>query len=134
MSDPLTYQNVVAELLIRIPSFAAVRKSDDSYISQDDDGPHLVFADFARFLLEHLNSQSHGPEVEEILARSFKLLDEMLTSPDPEVVNVAQVAVFEAFAEDPNALAIAECYMSKEANVVLEHWLQRWLEWLRWNE
>ncbi len=130
MLEPLTYQNVVGELLRRIPSFAVVRNTDDSYVSYDDDSPHLVFADFSRFLLEHLSSQTKGEEDEQTLAHSFKLLDEMLTSSDPEVVNVAQVAVFEPFADQPNVLEIAKCYISKEANIVLEEWLQRWLKWL----
>lgn len=133
MLDRLTYQNVVGELLRRIPSFAAVRNSDDSYVSQDDDSPHLVFADFARFLLDHLSSQSREEEVEEILARSFKLLDEMLTSSDPEVANVAQVGVFEAFGEQPDVLANARSYLSEEANIVVEEWTQRWLNWCRFN-
>jgi hypothetical protein len=135
MLAPLTYQTVVGELLRRIPSFAAERNTDNSYISQDDDSPYLVFADFSRFLLKLLSSQTRGGEnVEETLARSFKLLDEMLTSPDPEVVNVAQVGVFEPFAEQPNALTIAKSYISEEANIVLDKWKQRWLNWLRLND
>ena len=130
MLNPLTYQNVVGELLRRLPSFATARNTDDSYISYDDDSPHLVFADFARFLLERLNSRTKGEEDEQTLAPSFGLLDEMLTSSDPEVVNVAQVAVFEEFADEPSVLAIARSYMSEEANYVIEKWLQRWLQWL----
>lgn len=134
MLDQLTYKNVVGELLRRIPSFAAVRNSDDSYVSQDDDSPHLVFADFSRFLLERLSSQSTGEEVEETLARSFEFLDEMLTSSDPEVVNVAQVGVFEAFADEPAVLAIAQSYISEKANIVVEEWVQRWLNWCQYQD
>lgn len=130
MLNPLTYQNVVGELLRRIPSFATARNTDASYISQDDDSLHLVFADFSRFLLNRLNSPTKGEEDEQTLERGFAMLDEMLTSSDPAVVNVAQVEVFEAFADQPNVLAIAKCYMSEEGNYVIEKWLQRWLQWL----
>ena len=130
MSDPLTYENVVGELLRRIPSFAAVRNTDESYISNDDDSPHLVFADFSRFLLEHLYTQSEGEGNEQMLAQSFKLLDEMLTSSDGLVVNVAQVEVFEVLADHPNVLAIVKCYLSEEARIIMEKWLRRWLKWL----
>jgi hypothetical protein len=133
MLNHLTYQNVVEELLARVPSFAELRKEDDSYVSYRDDSPHLVFGDFARFLLERLNAPSKTGEDELILQRGFKLLDEMLTSSDPEVVNLAEVGVFEAFAEQPEALAIAKCYLSEEANIILEEWLKGWLEWLQQN-
>ena len=130
----MTYENVVGELLRRIHSFEAVRQSDDSYISQGDDSPYLVFADFSRFLLERLNSQSNADNDAEILRHSFMLLDEMLTSSDPEVVNLAEVAVFEPLADNPDALAIAKCYLSTEANSILDPWLTRWRHWLTYGE
>ena len=54
----------------------------------------------------------------------------MLTSPDPEVVNLAQVAILEPFAEQPAALEIAKCYISGEANITLERSIEAWLTWL----
>ena len=123
---PITYQDVVGELQRRIPSFASIRESDESLVSHGDDSPYLVFADFYRFLVDKLNSQIKGKDDEEILRSSFTVLDQMLTSSDPELVNVAQVSVFEPLAEHPSSLAVAKRYLSEEANNTLEKWLQRW--------
>ena len=127
----MTYQDVVNELQRRIPSFASIRNTDESSVSHGDDGPYLVFGDFYRFLFDKLNSQTKGEDDEEILRLSFTVLDEMLTSSDPELVNLAQVSIFEPLAEHPTTLAVAKCYLSDEANNVVETWLETWLNWLR---
>jgi hypothetical protein len=127
MISRITYLNAVDALQSRIPSFTSIRNTDESFISPGDDDPYLVFADFYRFVFDKLNSQMKGEEDEEILQLSFSLLDEMLTSSDPELVNVAQVAVFEPLADHPSTLAVAKGYLSEEANHTLEEWLQKWL-------
>lgn len=133
MTNSLVYQNVVEELLRRVPEFAAVRLRDESYLSHQDRSPYLVFGDFARFLLDHVSDRSKQDKEGLVLRRSFALLDEMLTSSDPELVNLAQVGVFEVLADQPDALAAAKCYLTDAAKSVLEDWLEKWLAWLRRN-
>lgn len=131
MTNALVYQNVVEELLRRVPEFAAIRHRDASYLSHKSSSPYLVFGDFARFLLGRLNDRTPTDKDEFVLRRSFALLDEMLTSPDPQVANLAQVGVFEILADQPEALAAAKDYLTEDAKSVLEDWLEKWLAWLK---
>lgn len=126
----LTYENIAAELLVRVPSFARVRERSPSFISYRDDRAYLVFGDFGRFLQERM-SQPTGDE--STLRASFDLLDEMLTSADVELVNLAQVGVFEQLVDDPAKLRKAKQYLSDNAKVVLDRWLTKWIAWLSRN-
>ena len=114
MSRELVYENLVAELLQRVPVFARERERDDSFISHDDDSPYLVFGDLGRFLVDVITGREHQAEREEIVAASFRLLDEMATSRDDFIVNVAETTVFENLCDLHETTAVAREHLSKE--------------------
>jgi hypothetical protein len=63
------------------------------------------------------------------LRSGFELLDEMLTSNDAELMNLAQLGVFEGLANTPELLVAAKEYLSDDAKSVLEVWSGKWLAW-----
>jgi hypothetical protein len=80
----LTTENAVSELLRKVPAFQKVRPSDSSFLSHDDESPYLVFGDFGRFLVTHINGER--PEAHEgFLTNAFQFVDEMLTSSNPSL-------------------------------------------------
>jgi hypothetical protein len=93
-----------------------------------------VFGDFGRFLRDRMRLQVKGAKDESILQQSFDLLDEMLTSTDPEIANLAQVGVFEVLADEPDALTDAKQYLKEDAKAILESWMDIWLTWLGQNK
>ena len=119
--------NAVEELLKRVPSFAAARAQDESYISHNDDGPYLVYGDFARFLEELIVDRSHTAEAGDVLTESFRLLSELATSPNAELANIAVVGVFEALADCPDCIVLAKKMLSKDAANVFERVLRGWI-------
>ena len=120
----MKYENVTKKLLQQIPAFAEERSSDKSFMSHGDDSPYLVYGDFGIFLLQYLNTASEQTKDETLLRKASELLSEMLTSSDPEVVNLAQVGVLETIADSPKAFAILKKHMSSNATEVLQQWLQ----------
>lgn len=120
MTKSLTSQNTISELLRRVPAFAKARSVDSSFMSYEDDSPYLVFGDFGLFLLKHLRDRQPDLGDENFLREAFGLVDEMLTSSDPELINLAQVGVMEVLADSPQALRIAQGYLSQRAKVELE--------------
>jgi hypothetical protein len=91
-------------------------------MSQGDDSPYLVYGDFSLFLLHYLKTRGWSEDVV-LLRQCFALLSEMLTSSDPEIVNLAQVGVLETLADSPDALAITKEYLRGDAKVLFEKWL-----------
>jgi hypothetical protein len=116
----------VDELLKRVPAFATARLHDEAYISHHDRSPYLVFGDLGRFLGEYLTRGLTRTEDDSILRNSFELLDEMLTSNDTELMNLAHVGVFEGLADKPELLATATDYLSPDAKSVITFWLEKW--------
>jgi hypothetical protein len=108
MNNLTNPNDAVQALLMRVPTFATARSQDESYISHNDDGPYLVYGDFARFLTELIMDESGAPEKADVLTESFKLLSELATSPNAELANIAVVGVFEAFAECPDCIVLAK--------------------------
>jgi hypothetical protein len=125
MAEALNPDNVVAALLERVSAFARARATDESFISHDDGGPYLCFGDLGLYLREVLDRGPHTPEEAEAVRQSFALLDEMGNSPDPEVVNIAQVGVFESLRGRPECEAAARHYLTGEAAI----WFERTATW-----
>lgn len=109
-------EEAVAALLQRVPSFAAARSQDESYISHDDDGSYLVYGDFARFIMDRIVESSKVTEdKQDVLVESFKLLRELATSQDDEIANIAVVGAFEELADCPDCIIVAKEMLSKPA-------------------
>lgn len=117
----------VADLLKRVPAFAAVRAQDESYISYDDASSYLVFGDFARFLEQLVVNRSSSETADGILAESFSLLSELATSPDAELADLAIVGVFEYLADCPDCVTLARRMLSPAARKIFERVLRGWV-------
>ena len=92
MTEVLTPENVMAALLDRVPAFALARSADESFISHGNDSTYLCFGDLGLYLRGLLRRQPRSPQEAETIGRAFTLLNEMGSSPDPEVVNIAQMS------------------------------------------
>lgn len=112
-------------LLERIPAFTKARSSSPSLMSYDDDSPYLVYGDFGFFLAEQLKTRHSRAANEEVIRECFDLLGEMLTSCDPEIVNLAQVGVFETLIDSTDTLTQVKEYLRDNAAAVFEEWLSR---------
>ncbi len=114
-----------------MPGFAAAREQDESYISHNDDGPYLVYGDFARFFARFLEELivhgSHTAETGDVVAESFRLLSELATSPNVELANIAVVGVFEVLADCPDCIVLAKKMLSKDAAKVFNRVLRGWI-------
>lgn len=119
----MQYKDVTTALLQRVPVFAETRASDPSFMSHDDDSPYIVYGDFGLFLLRHLKATHTRVKDKTLLKQSFELLSEMLTSSDPEVVNLALVGVLETLTDSPDAVIAAKNYLTDGAVEVFERWL-----------
>src|SRR5215204_7654545 len=115
MVHAVRYEQLVDELVKRVPAFATEREINDSYLSHDDEEPYLVFCDFGRFLVNVIMSQAYQAEREKLLANSFALLSEMAISSDDQVVNIAQTTVFEQLSDSPETVAAARQFLSERA-------------------
>ena len=124
MTNSLTSENSVAELLRRVPDFEKASSNDPSFMSHEDNSPYLVFGDFGLFLLEHLKDRSHELRDQTVLREAFEFLDEMLTSTDPELINLAQVGVIEVLADSPYALRIARSYLSQRGKEEVDRFVR----------
>lgn len=124
MTNSLTSQNSVAELFRRVPDFEKASSSDPSFMSHEDDSPYLVFGDFGLFLLRRLKDRSHELRDQPLLREAFEFLDEMLTSTEPELINLAQVGVIEVLADSPDALRIATSYLSQRGKAEVERFVR----------
>lgn len=125
MEASITPRNAVDELMRRVPAFAKARSLDSSFMSYGDDGnPYLVFGDLGLFLLRRLKARVENPEEDSLFQQSFKLINEMLTSSDPEVANLAQLGVMETLSDSTQEIAIAKAYLSEPAKKEYEKWMR----------
>lgn len=122
----MTTQEAVNLLLRRVPEFASERSADTSFLSYNDDSPYLVFGDFARFLVSTIEQKPINVETEALLSESFGLLSEMASSPERDIVNLAQVGVFEVLTDSPEALLSAREHLSGGASDIFEHVVELW--------
>lgn len=119
----MQFKDVTDALLRRVPAFAKARSSDPSFLSYDDDSPYLVFGDFGLFIREYLKVIDTPMKDDTFLKQSFELLNEMLTSTDPEVQNLAVVGVFETLTDAPEAFTMAKKNLTSDAQKEVERWL-----------
>ncbi|HJP90513.1 MAG TPA: hypothetical protein VJ875_01065 [Pyrinomonadaceae bacterium] len=124
MTNSLTSKNSVTELLRRVPDFEKARSNDPSCMSHEDDSPYLVFGDFGLFLLKRLKDGSHNSKDQPLLREAFGFLDEMLTSTEPELINLAQVGVIEVLADSIDAFHIATSYLSPHGKAEAERFMR----------
>ena len=112
-------------LLSRVSDFAEARSQDPSFMSHgEDDSPYLVFGDFAFFLLQQLEVKGISSDNENSLQASFQVIDEMLTSADPELVNLIEVGILEVLAGHPAALRLVEKNLSAPGQKRFEEWIK----------
>ena len=103
-----------------------MRPSDSSFLSHDDESPYLVFGDFGRFLVTHINGER--PEAHEgFLTNAFQFVDEMLTSSNPEIINLAQVGVLEVLADSRDVFDLAKRYLGQRARAEMEQFEKLYL-------
>ena len=121
----MKYENITQTLLKRVPSFKEARERDLSYMSHDNDSPYLVFGDFGLFLHEYLKTTSRQTQDTNFLQQSFELLNEMLLSPDLEVVNLAQAGVLEILVDSPESAAAVRRYLTTDAIAICDKWCKK---------
>lgn len=127
MNNLTNPNDAVQALLMRVPTFKTARSQDESYLSHNDDGPYLVYGDFARFLTELIMDESGAAEKAGVLTESFKLLSELASSANAELANIAVVGVFEEFADCPDCIVLAKKMLSKGAAKVFDRVLRGWI-------
>ena len=121
-------EETVEALLKRIPSFATARLRDESYMSHNDDGPYLVYGDFAFFLRDLILGRFTVTEdTGDVLEESFKLLSEVATSSNDEIANIATVGTFEVLADCPDCVILAKKMLSEDAAKVFKRVLHGWI-------
>lgn len=109
----ITQKNVIEELLKRIPE---IKKSTDwKYVENEQELPTIIFDHFGTFLLDII-TESNDPLNDDIIKRSFDLINEMQLSDDPEVQNLSQVGVFEVLAGSNKGIEIASILLNKRGN------------------
>ena len=124
MQYPPQVNEAVGLLLSRVPDFAEARSQDSSFMSHGEDSPYLVFGDFALFFLQQLEVKGVSIHNESWLQPSFQVIDEMLTSADPELVNLIQVGVLEVLAGHPGALTLVKTNLSALGQKGFEEWVK----------
>jgi hypothetical protein len=124
MAYPQQLKDAVYLLLRRVPSFANARARDSSFISYSrDDCPYLIFGDFGLFLLRQLGDKSTNSANQDWLRPSVELIDEMLTSENPEIENLIQVGVLEVLGDQPDAISLVKQYLSAAGKEKIEDWI-----------
>jgi len=125
MQYPPQVNEAVGLLLSRVPDFAEARSQDSSFMSHgENDSPYLVFGDFALFFAQQLEAKGVSIHNESWLQPSFQVIDEMLTSADPELVNLIQVGVLEVLAGHPGALTLVKTNLSAPGQKQFEEWVK----------
>lgn len=110
----ITHDNAIAELLKRIPELKISHNFDEFELSQ----PTIVFDHFGDFLLEKINSHSADNDV---IKRSFDLINEMMEAEDPHTQNLPVVGVFEVVAGSKKGIEVAEQYLNSNGR----EWLNK---------
>jgi len=126
MQYPPQLNDAVELLLTRVPNFAKARSEDSSFMSFGrDDSPYLVFGDFAHFFLQQLQAKEISKENEGNWPQaSLHVIDQMLTSADPELENLIQVGVLEVLDGHPDALMLVKSNLSTPSQVKFEQWIR----------
>jgi len=107
----LSSENLQDELLRRLPELTEPSHEVFSYFGDERPGDHVFVGDLLNpFLVEQLKTQD-DPEV---LSRAFGFIEEMATSRDESVVNVAQVTVLEYLGKERRILEAAIRHMGPE--------------------
>jgi len=83
--------------------------------AHEDDSTYLCFGDLGLFLLNLLSLESRTSEESKTVEESFALLNEMGNSPDPEVVNIATVNVFEVLTDRREGIATTRQHLKGQA-------------------
>jgi hypothetical protein len=126
--DAVTSENAVKQLLERVPAFAAARANTPWYVSHDDDSsPYLVFGDFGRFLSDLILSGIESGEGRAVIEESFALLNEMGSSSNDQLANIAQVGTFELLTDHPETIAAARAHLSGIALALFERTVDIWV-------
>ena len=125
MQYPPQLNEAVELLLCRVPAFAQTRSQDSSFMSHGrNDSPYLVFGDFGLFFLQQLQSYEISGPNQNWLQPSLQLIDKMLTSDDPELVNLIQVGLLEVLAGHPNALTLVKNNLSATGQDQFDEWVK----------
>ena len=88
------------------------------------DSPYLVFGDFGFFLLQQLAEEPTLPSKVKGLRQSFQVVDEMITSADPELVNLIHMGVLEVLSSHPGALSLLKNNLSSRGQEKFEEWIK----------
>lgn len=103
----LNLENIIEVLVERVPEY----KNTEYYKLADKDNISSVFGGFGSYLSDRMSDYS---EEDQIIRKSFTLLNQMVISENQDVVNVAVVEVFEAIAGFNKAIAIAEKLLNNQ--------------------
>lgn len=123
----MTYQNVDRHLIEALPALLVPHAR---CIAQDFDGEHPgqynVFEPIFRDCLDILLALPASPARDDLLRRGFAFVELMLHSPDPQVPNLAKIAVFEGQSVWWFARAVA--FIGPAARDFLDVFEKRWCE------
>ena len=118
MHERLTYERIVDILLQKVPG---VREVED--VAGNRELPQVVFGAFGTYLNDRL--ATHAMSDSEVQA-SFELLNEMASSSDWQVANLARTAVYEVLVDSPASVEAARRHLYGRAIEDFEQILARW--------
>ena len=122
MAASLSYDDMVNILAARVPAFA---ESDlgREVLTANRDLPYVVFGNFASFLNQLLlREPSSDPTVD----ASFQLLNEMGSSADRRVVDLASAGVFEVLTDSSQSIRVGRQLLYGPAIDLFERMIQLW--------
>ena len=102
----ITYETAVPELLRVIPEFKGQYDGLLAFL-EDATGPHLVFAEFARFVMNQLRTRKKEP----VLRRSFEFLEDVAKSEEKEAQELVQMSFLENLGKERWAVERARRFM-----------------------
>ena len=108
----ITQENAVEELLKRIPEIKEYSGEYSSWehTKEELDSPTIVFDCFGSFLLDEILSK---PPREDVIKKSFDLINEMQESDDPHTQNLPVVGVFEVLAGSKKGVEVGDRLLNK---------------------
>lgn|SRR6266850_4625780 len=122
MGAPLNYDDMVDTLVGRIPAFA---ESDlgREVLAGSRDLPYVVFGGFASFLNQLVSSVA---PLDPTVQTSFQLLNEMASSADQRIVNLAGTGVFEILTNSSQSIRVARELLYGPGIDLFERMIQLW--------
>ena len=122
MGNSLRYDDMVDVLVARVPAFS---ESDWGLevLTTNRDLPYVVFASFASFLNQLL---PRVPSADPTVEASFQLLNEMGSSGDQRVVDLAAAGVFEVLTDSDQSIRVARQLLYGPAIDLFERMIQLW--------